>query len=232
MLKKKRNNATSSKQRLTKPFQNSSSLESALRFTEVTVPKTGFPDRFRICLKYVDSYNLAGGVPSPNAQVMLANSLYDPDSTGTGHQPLNYDQVTAIYLKYLVISCRARITFINASTTPCKWVACWSETDISSRSVDVLSETKFASSGYLGPTSGGNQVHVYEREVPLTSLMGQRLLDPDSTMYANYNASPSDGAFLIIKCASVDGVSNCNVYAKVELWYHAIFKDRNEPSAS
>lgn len=40
------------------------------------------------------------------------NSLYDPDFTGTGHQPLGFDQLTPIYKVYRVykVECQVRIT--------------------------------------------------------------------------------------------------------------------------
>lgn len=176
--------------------------------------------------------NLAGGVPTPNAQVYLMNSLYDPDSTGTGHQPLNFDQIVAIYLKYLVLEFEYQLELYNNATSAAKFVVALSETDISSRTVDQLAETKYVHVGILGRADGGDPYAVIRGRMPLSKIMGQRILDSDSTMYANYNASPTDGAFFIVKAASVDGATNANVYCRVKIKYHAAFKDRNEPSAS
>lgn len=183
-------------------------------------------------MRYVQTDNLAGGVPTPNAQVYLANSLYDPDSTGTGHQPESYDQLTAIYLKYLVTEFEYHLTIYNLATSASKWVVCLSETDISGRTVDQLSEVKFAKSGIIGRADGGDCMVKVSGRIKLSRLMGQPILDSDNTMYANYNASPSDGAFFIIKAASLDGSSNANIYVKTDLFYHCTFKDRNDPSAS
>lgn len=185
-----------------------------------------------MCLRYADTYNLAGGVPTPNAQVMLMNSLYDPDSTGTGHQPLDYDQFTAIYLKYLVVEFEYHLTLYNLATIGTKWVVAMSETDISSRTVDALSEIKYCKSGIVGRADGGDCMVKVSGRMPLSKIMGQRILDSDSSMYSNYNASPADGAFFIVKCASLDGTSNANMYVKADIRYHAFFKDRNEPSQS
>ncbi len=180
----------------------------------------------------MDTYNLAGGVPAPNAQVILMNSLYDPDSTGTGHQPLDYDQLTAIYLKYLVVEFEYHLTLYNLATIGTKWVIAMSETDISGRTVDALSESKFTKAGIIGRADGGDCMVRVSGRMPLSRIMGQRVLDSDGSMYANYNASPTDGAFFIIKAASLDAVSNANIYVKAEFIFHAFFKDRNEPSQS
>lgn len=200
--------------------------------TVVTFPGVTFPDRLRASLRYYDTVNLAGGVPSPNAQVFLMNSLYDPDSTGTGHQPEGYDQLTAIYLKYLVVEFEYHLQIYNLATAPTKWAICMSETDISSRTVDQLAEQKYVDSGFIGRADGGDCLIQRSGRMKLSKLMGQRILDSDTSMYANYNASPSDGAFFIIKVASLDGSSNANCYVHCEFIYHASFKDRNDPTAS
>jgi len=192
----------------------------------------GFPDRLTTFLEYVDTINLAGGVPSPNPQVFSLNSVYDPDQTNTGHQPLGYDQLVAIYNKYLVTEVYYKLEFANNATAPLKVVFLASETDISGRSVDILAETKFAKTFLIGRVDAGSNIHTCEGQYKIPSIMGQQWLDPDSTMYANYNASPSDGCFFIIKCASLDGTANANLYIRVKLVYKVTFKDRNEPSAS
>lgn len=45
-----------------------------------------------------------------------ANSVYDPDYTGTGHQPLGFDQVAAWYNHYRVLGSKIRVTVLNGST--------------------------------------------------------------------------------------------------------------------
>lgn len=45
-----------------------------------------------------------------------ANSLYDPDVTGTGHQPLGYDQWSEFYNHYTVMSSKISVTFVCRET--------------------------------------------------------------------------------------------------------------------
>ncbi len=47
-------------------------------------------------------------------QEMRLNSLYDPNATGTGHQPYGYDQWAALYGRYKVNACTVDLVF----TTP------------------------------------------------------------------------------------------------------------------
>lgn len=41
---------------------------------------------------------------------MRLNSLFDPNYTGTGHQPFGFDQLTALYSRYRVYKCKWQIT--------------------------------------------------------------------------------------------------------------------------
>lgn len=65
-----------------------------------------------VTLRYSTSVEATG---SNQEHVFNLNSIFDPDRTGTGHQPLGRDQYAALYNRYRVLSCRARIIMcINA----------------------------------------------------------------------------------------------------------------------
>jgi len=54
-------------------------------------------------LRYVTSVvaNISGS--AAGTRIFAANGLYDPDITGTGHQPMGFDQFAGIYERYLVL---------------------------------------------------------------------------------------------------------------------------------
>jgi len=49
--------------------------------------------------------------------LMSANGLFDPNITGTGHQPLYFDQLTAIYDHYTVLNSTCKFTIADGSAT-------------------------------------------------------------------------------------------------------------------
>lgn len=60
-------------------------------------------------------------VASPTNYLYRGNSIYDPDQTGTGTQPLGYANMSAIYTNYECPSCFIRVEFINNTAVPC-WI--------------------------------------------------------------------------------------------------------------
>lgn len=69
------------------------------------------PDRLLVRLPYNDSFVMGGTAGQTSIQSMNMNSIYDPDRTGTGHQPLGYDQWAVFYKKYKVHKVAYNVTF-------------------------------------------------------------------------------------------------------------------------
>lgn len=81
-----------------------------------------FPSKKNVVLRYVQDFTLNAGDASTASKVFKVNSLFDPDASVGGHQPMYFDQYKLIYAKYKVNY--ASITFIctdnkivNTSTT-------------------------------------------------------------------------------------------------------------------
>lgn len=78
-----------------------------------------FPARLSTVLPYADRYTLSGTTlltTFGSEQSFRLGSLFDPDFTGTGHQPFGYDQLTPFYVRYLVTHVDIVVTFSDPST--------------------------------------------------------------------------------------------------------------------
>jgi len=51
-----------------------------------------------------------------SVQTFRLNSLYDPDETGAGTQPVGFDEIMALYTYYRVESVRVKITAVSAGS--------------------------------------------------------------------------------------------------------------------
>jgi len=69
--------------------------------------------------KYVEQFSLpaAAGAGLVRSYVFHANSTWDPNYTGTGHQPLYRDEMAAMYKYYIVVASSIKVTFAQTDTT-------------------------------------------------------------------------------------------------------------------
>ncbi len=71
------------------------------------------PDKHRCLLQYADKFAFTSGTAGifGTEQVMNLNSLFDPDNTGTGHQPYGFDQMATFYARYKVNAVSVKMTW-------------------------------------------------------------------------------------------------------------------------
>lgn len=97
--------------------------------TKTIVPKRafGFPDQYYCKLKYTDQITgqqLNSGNGYAIQKQWRLNQLDDIDITGTGHQPMYFDQVMANYTYYRVYGAKMKITIVNKTAqSPIYWTA-------------------------------------------------------------------------------------------------------------
>jgi hypothetical protein len=86
----------------------------------VTTPPRGIPhlynNHFTVKLTYADTFNYSITPSGGGArQIFRANSIFDPDYTGVGHQPLFRDMWASQYNFYTVLACEYTMIFYHAS---------------------------------------------------------------------------------------------------------------------
>lgn len=116
----------------------------------------GFPDSLTTNLIYSDSIILqpSVGTPCPSYTYRL-NSVYDPDLTGIGGQPYWFDQLTAIYGRYMVMGAKIQVTYaydnetaVGVGPTICG-IECGDQSSLSSTNGAVLRMTGNVASDIL-----------------------------------------------------------------------------------
>lgn len=110
----KRGRTTSS---LRKPARRNTRVSRVAR--PLSMPKgMAFPERLSNTLKYAETVDLTLSGAGGANYAFRCNGIYDPNSTGTGHQPLYYDDLTSIYDHWTVVSSTIKVTqAINEAST-------------------------------------------------------------------------------------------------------------------
>lgn len=68
-------------------------------------------------LRYSTTFQLVCTSGAVATYVFRANDLFDPDYTGTGHQPMGFDQMILFYNHFVVTSAKIKATIRNKSNT-------------------------------------------------------------------------------------------------------------------
>lgn len=111
---KSRKQAKNSKKKIIKRSTNSNMKPT---ITKVYRP-FGEPDIVQTHIVYYEKLHLTG---STQIYTFRANSLFDPNATGTGTQPYYFDQYIATYEKYRVMATTLELTVTNVSqSAPCE----------------------------------------------------------------------------------------------------------------
>lgn len=197
-------------------------------------PGVGFPDELHCTLKYVEDSIAFSGV-SPSAQVFRINSLFDPNLTGTGHQPLWFDQLSIPYGKYLVVAARVEAEIINLNTANgiAKCVSLYDDVDNSANIVQELSESRYAREVISGMQTGSNAVEkLIMPVIPIAKLFGQKEIESDPDVYSLVTTNPQDVAYYIFKAKASDGINAMAITVNFTIYFDCIFKELQSPTSS
>lgn len=197
---------------------------AANAFSSTFNPKLPISNRVHTCLKYKDSFtqSMTPGLGA-NYQFRM-NSLYDPDVTGTGHQPYKYDQFTpGIFTRYRVYSCAWKVTFFAAGSaylcTVCPTNGNLAVAVTNGATFNAVGELPFSESKGFG--TGGTPNSVFVGKIDLNELGGYTPAEylADDRFQAQYNADPTE-VFLLNCCYYWPAVlGTVDVHFMVELCY-------------
>jgi len=192
----------------------------------------GFPPKMTYKLKYNDAIQLNPSTTSLVNYQFRANSLYDPDYTSTGHQPLYFDQIINIYDHYVVIGSKIKIT-ANRNTSAANaarlCIYLNDDTSITPSSLVTASEQS---------TGKVTSVGIVDT-VPVTLSLGfssKKIFGPNPLANANLKGSATtnatEEAIYTILCQSTasSGTSIIDIFVEIE--YTAIFFELKDMSTS
>jgi len=158
------------------------------------------------------------------------NSLFDPDRTGTGHQPLGFDQLKTLYNRYRVYKVHYNCNWITTTSDPVMIIM------VPTNDAGGLGSLETALESYSARHSKAGNVYTpctIAGSVDLAVLNGktrQQYADDDTTQ-AVIGSSPSE-LFILHACFASLSVSNVTGYAVVNLTFECEFSDPIQLSAS
>jgi hypothetical protein len=189
---------------------------------------------------YTDTVNIASSSGSLAQKQWRLNSLFDPDFTGTGHQPRYFDQLcggAGPYSKYRVT--HANVTVEFSSTTADAGVLGFyaagptpaSAVPIAANYAGSQGEIPEWASGFIVPNMGVPLIRRWS--IPIHSITGTTAsVVRNADIYsAFYSANPAAEPVFTVQYQNSNGNSS-NVWVKITLEYHARLELRSAIGAS
>lgn len=177
----------------------------------------------RYCEMYIDLNPGTGGTPA--FYHFSLNSLYDPNSTGVGHQPLGFDEFANMYDHYTVIGSRIKVMPVNLDST--------NSQNIALRMVDKTTGTPdmtniIEQGAGVWTTLGQDGVQTETRPLCLkcnpSKFFGKNVLG-DDRYQGGITSSPADQVFAQIAVQPVSATDTSQVRCTVEIEYVAIWSE-------
>lgn len=185
----------------------------------------GFPSQLVTKLRYADTYALVCTSGAIAKNVFNMNSIFDPDSTGIGHQPAYRDTYATLYDQYAVISSNIKVTFVSlAANTGVHAGLTMDDDSTTTTTVTTLIEQNFGKTTLLAPISGGLSCKTLTASFDCKKHLG---IDPyTSEQYKSSQGSNPNETFCAVAWASpCDGSSTVTVQALVEIEYTVLFSE-------
>ena len=192
----------------------------------------GFPVNQVVKLAYEDLITLSPGT-ARSQYTFRGNSLFDPDYTGTGHQPRYFDQYAEVYSKYKVLSSSIVVELINGGGAAGVIFCVIPNTDILTfTSWPLVAEMPMAKTSPIVPVASRypfrlNHSTTTER---VCGLRPGQVNDEDWS--ATTGANPLQVWYWNVCIESVDTTTNLAVSFRVSLIFDAVLYERLESALS
>jgi len=184
-----------------------------------------FPRRTITRLKYSANYVVTSS-GTVTTQVWNLNGLYDPDSTGVGHQPYGYDQWMDLYSRYRVYKAKWYVSIGSSNASAIHCVLPYNGTDPAYTTISAYTELPYASVKTTG--SNGSPSAVFKGSSYLPALNGSTVVSykSDDRFTGTSGTNPTEKMLLIYICKGA--TTDTQFIVNATITYHVEFFDPND----
>lgn len=190
---------------------------------------SGIPLTLRTKLRYHETLAFSSAAGAISSNIFRMNSIFDPNETGVGHQPMYYDQLAALYGRYVVINSWIRVTFQPVTETAA--TSDWNVGIIGNRdatistSADTNMEQGHSVWGVVNGRLGGPN----QKTLMLAYNVGKNLnlTYKDTDAGAIVGNNPDQTYKGVVWCNDNQATGTTNLIGSIEIIYDVEFSGRN-----
>jgi len=167
---------------------------------------------------------VVSGAGSAGAYVFSANGCFDPDITGTGGQPMGFDQMMIFYNHYTVM--RSKIQVVFRSTSAVGRVVCIAVSGSATplTSIEQIEENGRCVLAWLNPTGIADSHARLTAPANMTKFQGLVQVKDDPDMRGDASSNPAEQVYYLLYCWNPIDVTvvsaGCSVRIEYDVWFH------------
>lgn len=156
------------------------------------IPRGLFAKTTKMAFRYVDTITLNPDFGSNMAyHTFSCNGLYDPDITGTGHQPRGFDQYMQFYHHITCIGARIKCTFVSTQTGNAGQMYAGITQGANATPGIININTVIEKKSFKVATILGTKPTVMRSSVNMSKALGQKVLQEDANA-GSVSANPTE----------------------------------------
>lgn len=181
----------------------------------------GMPLRKLVKMRYCDKVSVDAAASGDVAHYYFrSNSIFDPDYTGTGHQPFGHDQWALLYNHYVVLGAKITVKFTNTANgvgdALIVGIMNRSHYDTSTTNLTQITEQNKVRYRTMTPWTGSSRSMTCKFSTKKFFNV-VNVKDNLARLGATFGANPTELAYFDIFCGSADA-SNLDNPAAVNLF--------------
>lgn len=197
---------------------------------------SGFPSSKVVRMRYVESVGVDPIATAAGVWLFRCNSIFDPNYTGSGHQPMGHDEWSVIYNHYSVLGSKIKVTFTSTDNVYTN-SACVCTVSRQADTVNVVggSGTRVQESGarykLLGTPNGGSSKVILHSNFSAKKHL--RTSANEGINRASFGSNPPEEMYYHCTFSPVDGSQNLGViYMYIEIDYIVLMSERKSLAQS
>lgn len=203
------------------------------KYSSMGVP-SGMPKQRTAVLRYAEPITLTSPSGACARYFFKANDCYDPNSTGTGHQPISWDNWTNLYNRYVVVGSKitAYVTDNTASHSEPGLVGAYLTESSLGGSTDSSYMIEAKKGVWRAITGGQRSTTIVGSKFSARKFFNIKdVADNIDKLGAICTASPAEPAYFCLWYATQSGVNN-TVNVQVVIDYIVHFSEPLDPTGS